>query len=118
MDAAVRQIAHGMPLYNLLYVLGIIFFAYFYTAIIFNPDDVAENMRKYGGFIPGIRPGKRTAEHIDTILTRITLVGAVYLALIAMLPEFMITGFKVAPMPFIGNARRRSCRACYAGAWT
>ena len=72
--------ATGMPLYNLLYVAGIIFFAYFYTAIIFNPDDVAENMRKYGGFIPGIRPGKRTAEYIDTILTRITLAGALYLA--------------------------------------
>jgi len=96
------QLAWGMPLYNLLYVTGIIFFCYFYTAIIFNPDDVAENMRKYGGFIPGIRPGKRTAEHIDTILTRITLVGAVYLALVALLPEFLINGFKVAPIPFIG----------------
>ena len=95
MDAAVRQIAYGMPLYNLLYVLGIVFFAYFYTAIIFNPDDVSENMRKYGGFIPGIRPGKRTAEYIDTILARITLVGAVYLALVAILPEFLLTGFKV-----------------------
>jgi len=101
-DTAVRQIAYGMPLYNLLYVLGIIFFAYFYTAIIFNPDDVSENMRKYGGFIPGIRPGKRTAEYIDTILARITLVGAVYLALVAILPEFLLTGFKVAPIPFIG----------------
>jgi preprotein translocase subunit SecY len=99
----VSQLAYGMPLYNLLYVTGIIFFAYFYTAIIFNPDDVAENMRKYGGFVPGIRPGKRTAEHIDTILTRITLVGAIYLALIAVLPEFLITGFKVAPIPFIGE---------------
>jgi preprotein translocase subunit SecY len=99
----VTQLAYGMPLYNLLYVTGIIFFAYFYTAIIFNPDDVAENMRKYGGFVPGIRPGKRTAEYIDTILTRITLVGAVYLALIAILPEFLITGFKVAPIPFIGE---------------
>ena len=79
------------------------FFAYFYTAIIFNPDDVSENMRKYGGFIPGIRPGKRTAEHIDTILTRITLAGAVYLCLIAILPEFMITGFQVAPIPFVGE---------------
>ena len=69
----------------------IIFFAYFYTAIIFNPDDVAENMRKYGGFVPGIRPGKRTAEYIDTILARITLAGALYLALIALLPEFMLT---------------------------
>jgi preprotein translocase subunit SecY len=103
MDAAVRQIAYGMPLYNLLYVLGIIFFAYFYTAIIFNPDDVSENMRKYGGFIPGIRPGKRTAEYIDTILARITLVGAIYLALVAILPEFLLTGFKVAPIPFIGE---------------
>ena len=92
-----------MPLYNLLYVAGIIFFAYFYTAIIFNPDDVAENMRKYGGFVPGIRPGKRTAEYIDTILTRITLAGAVYLALIAMLPKFLMSGFKVAPIPFIGE---------------
>lgn len=101
-DSAIRQIAYGMPLYNLLYVLGIVFFAYFYTAIIFNPDDVSENMRKYGGFIPGIRPGKRTAEYIDTILARITLVGAIYLALVAILPEFLLTGFKVAPIPFIG----------------
>ncbi len=97
------QLGWGMPLYNLLYVSLIIFFAYFYTAIIFNPDDVAENMRKYGGFIPGIRPGKRTAEYIDTILTRITLAGAIYLALVAMLPEFLITGFKVAPIPFVGE---------------
>jgi preprotein translocase subunit SecY len=97
-----EQLAWGMPLYNLLYVTGIIFFCYFYTAIIFNPDDVAENMRKYGGFVPGIRPGKRTAEYIDTILTRITLVGAIYLALIALLPEFLINGFKVAPIPVIG----------------
>jgi preprotein translocase subunit SecY len=92
-----------MPLHNLLYVLGIVFFAYFYTAIIFNPDDVAENMRKYGGFIPGIRPGKRTAEYIDTILTRITLAGAVYLALIAILPQWLTGGFRVAPIPFIGE---------------
>jgi preprotein translocase subunit SecY len=97
------QLAYGMPLYNLLYISGIIFFAYFYTAIIFNPDDVAENMRKYGGFIPGIRPGKRTAEYIDTILTRITLAGAIYLALVAILPEFLLVGFKVAPIPFIGE---------------
>jgi preprotein translocase subunit SecY len=102
-EKIVTQLTYGMPLYNLLYVSGIIFFAYFYTAIIFNPDDVAENMRKYGGFVPGIRPGKRTAEYIDTILTRITLVGAVYLALVAILPEFLITGFKVAPIPFIGE---------------
>src|SRR5436190_2200398 len=86
-----------------LVVAAIIFFCYFYTAIIFNPDDVAENMRKYGGFVPGIRPGKRTAEYIDTILTRITLVGAVYLALVALLPQFLMSGFKVAPIPFIGQ---------------
>ncbi len=102
-DAVIRQLTYGMPLYNLAYVGMIIFFAYFYTAIIFNPDDVAENMRKYGGFVPGIRPGKRTAEYIDTILTRITAAGSVYLAAVAILPEFLITGFKVAPIPFIGE---------------
>jgi preprotein translocase subunit SecY len=102
-EAMVRQLNFNMPLYNLMYVGLIMFFAYFYTAIIFNPDDVAENMRKYGGFIPGIRPGKRTAEHIDTILARITLVGAVYLALVALLPNFLIGGFNVEPLPFIGQ---------------
>ncbi|MCY4510956.1 MAG: preprotein translocase subunit SecY [Acidobacteria bacterium] len=99
-----ENLANGMPLYYLLYMGGIIFFAYFYTAIIFNPDDVAENMRKYGGFVPGIRPGKRTAEYIDTILTRITLVGAVYLAIVAVLPDLMIVGFRVAAIPFIGDS--------------
>jgi preprotein translocase subunit SecY len=102
-EAVVRQLNFNMPLYNLLYVGLILFFAYFYTAIIFNPDDVAENMRKYGGFIPGIRPGKRTAEHIDTILARITLVGAVYLALVALLPNFLIGGFNVEPLPVVGQ---------------
>ena len=102
-QAVTDQMAYGMPLYYLLYIFGIIFFAYFYTAIIFNPDDVAENMRKYGGFIPGIRPGKRTAEHIDTILTRITLAGAIYLALVAVLPDLLIVGLNVAPIPFIGD---------------
>jgi preprotein translocase subunit SecY len=102
-DTLTTQLNVGMPLYNLLYVSGIIFFAYFYTAIIFNPDDVAENMRKYGGFVPGIRPGKRTAEYIDTILTRITLAGALYLAMIAILPQFLLSGFKVAPIPLIGE---------------
>jgi preprotein translocase subunit SecY len=97
------QLAYGMPLYNLMYIGGIIFFCYFYTAIIFNPDDVAENMRKYGGFVPGIRPGKRTAEYIDTILARLTLVGALYLSAVAILPEFLLTGFRVAPIPFIGE---------------
>ncbi|MBP1636411.1 MAG: preprotein translocase subunit SecY [Acidobacteria bacterium] len=103
LQGLMEQLAWGYPLHNLLYVVGIIFFAYFYTAIIFNPDDVAENMRKYGGFIPGIRPGKRTAEYIDTILTRITLAGAIYLALVAVIPQFLISGIKVAPIPFIGE---------------
>ena len=102
-QAVTDQLSMGMPLYYLLYMGGIIFFAYFYTAIIFNPDDVAENMRKYGGFVPGIRPGKRTAEYIDTILTRITLVGSVYLALIAVLPDLMIVGFRADAVPFIGD---------------
>ena len=102
-ESVMTQLGMGMPLYNLAYVLGIIFFTYFYTAIIFNPDDVAENMRKYGGFVPGIRPGKRTAEYIDTILTRLTLAGALYLAVIALLPEFLLNGFKVAPIPFVGE---------------
>jgi preprotein translocase subunit SecY len=102
-DSLTTQLGYGMPLHNLLYVILIIFFAYFYTAIVFNPDDVAENMRKYGGFVPGIRPGKRTAEYIDTILTRITLAGALYLAVIAILPQFLLSGFRVAPIPFIGE---------------
>jgi preprotein translocase subunit SecY len=92
----------GEPLYNLLYIIGIIFFCYFYTSIIFNPNEVADNMRKYGGFIPGIRPGKRTAEHVNSILTRITLVGALYLALIAIIPEFMMVGFHVQNLPLVG----------------
>jgi preprotein translocase subunit SecY len=97
------QLAYGTWLYTLLYIVGIIFFCYFYTAIIFNPDDVAENMRKYGGFIPGIRPGKRTAEYIDTILARITLVGSLYLSAVAILPMFLISGIKVNTIPFIGD---------------
>ena len=102
MQAVSEQLRWGMPLYNLLYVSFIIFFCYFYTAIVFNPDDVAENMRKYGGFIPGIRPGKRTAEYLDHVLGRITFGGAIYLALVAILPEFLISGVKVAPIPVIG----------------
>jgi preprotein translocase subunit SecY len=95
-------LGYGDPYYNLLYVAGIIFFCYFYTSIIFNPNEVADNMRKYGGFIPGIRPGKRTAEYVNDVLTRITLVGAIYLAIIAVIPEFMITGFHAQKLPLIG----------------
>ena len=100
----IAALSFGEPLYNLLYVGAIIFFCYFYTSIIFNPNEVADNMRKYGGFIPGIRPGRRTAEYLGTILTRLTLVGALYLALIAIIPEFMMTGFHVGSLPFIGPA--------------
>ena len=92
----------GEPLYNLLFVGAIIFFCYFYTSIIFNPNEVADNMRKYGGFIPGIRPGRRTADYLNTILTRLTLVGALYLSLVAIIPTFMISGFHVQSIPFIG----------------
>jgi preprotein translocase subunit SecY len=92
----------GEPLYTVLYVTGIIFFAYFYVSIVFNPNDVADNMRKYGGFIPGIRPGKRTADHINDILTRITLVGALYLIVISLIPEWMIAGIKLNHLWLIG----------------
>src|SRR5881296_366862 len=102
LSAVTDALRFGEPLYNLLYVIGIVFFCYFYTSIIFNPNEVADNMRKYGGFIPGIRPGKRTAEYVNSILTRITLVGALYLALIAIIPEFMITGFHVQNIPVVG----------------
>jgi preprotein translocase subunit SecY len=98
-----EQLAMNMPLYLLLFVALIIFFAYFYTAIVFNPDDVAENMRKYGGFVPGIRPGKRTAEYIDTILSRITLAGAIYLSVIAVLPQLLLSGFRVDAVPVVGD---------------
>jgi preprotein translocase subunit SecY len=102
-DTVYQQLLPGQPFHDLLYVAAIIFFAYFYTAIVFNPDDVAENMRKYGGFVPGIRPGKRTAEYIDSILARITLAGAVYLALIAILPQFLISGFRFGSLPVVGE---------------
>lgn len=98
-----QQFDLGMPLYNLLYIASIIFFTYFYVSIIFNPVDVADNLRKYGGFIPGIRPGKNTSDFIDGVLSRITLVGAIYLAAVAILPEFLMTGFKVHTLPFIGS---------------
>lgn len=96
------QLAVGQPLYNLFYAIGIIFFCYFYISIIFNPQDTAENMRKYGGFIPGIRPGKATSDYIDTVLTRITLIGACYLVVVALIPEFLTMGFKVQGIPGIG----------------
>ena len=96
------QLQQGYPLYNIVYISSIMFFCFFYVSIIFNPDEVADNIRKYGGFIPGIRPGRRTSEFIDTVLTRLTFAGAVYLVLVCLLPEFLISGFKVQPVPLIG----------------
>jgi preprotein translocase subunit SecY len=101
-QTAASYIAYGQPIYYFLQIAAIIFFSYFYVSIIFNPADLAENMRKYGGFIPGIRPGKRTEEYIDRILTRLTLIGSLYLAAVAVLPEFLLTGFPVAGIPGIG----------------
>ena len=89
----------GEPLYSVVYAVGIIFFAYFYVSIVFNPSEVADNMRKYGGFIPGIRPGKRTADFINEVLTRITLVGALYLIIISFIPEWLITGIHLNHLP-------------------
>ena len=85
-----QYLAHGQPIYMTLYAAGIIFFAFFYTAVVFNPEETAENLKKNGGFIPGIRPGKRTEEYLDYVLTRITVVGAIYLALVCVIPEYMI----------------------------
>ena len=101
-QSIIDALRSGEPIYIMLFVGAIIFFCYFYTSIIFNPNEVADNMRKFGGFIPGIRPGRRTAEYLNTILTRLTLVGALYLALIAIIPEFMMVGFHVQSLPFIG----------------
>ena len=97
------SLGQGQPLYVLLYAFGILFFCYFYTSIVFNPTDTADNMRKYGGFIPGIRPGKKTADYIDTVLSRLTIIGAVYLTFVALLPDFLARGFRFASLPWIGG---------------
>ena len=87
------MLGRGQPLYLLIYVSMIVFFAFFYTAIVFNPEDTAENLRKYGGYIPGIRPGKSTADYLDFVLTRLTVLGAAYLAAICILPELLISKY-------------------------
>ncbi len=89
----------GEPLYTVFYVLLILLFAFFYVGIVFNPTELADNMRKYGGFVPGIRPGRNTSEHITKILRRLTLVGGVYLAAVCLLPEWMITGIHLHHLP-------------------
>jgi preprotein translocase subunit SecY len=103
MKAISSQLAPGSLLYELIYVGFIFFFCYFYTAVTFNPTDVADNMRKYGGYIPGIRPGKKTAEFVDRVLTRITFSGAVYVSAVCVLPSILITKFNV-PFYFGGTA--------------
>jgi len=98
-----RAIAPGEPWYEILQIVAIIFFAYFYISIVFRPDDIADNMRKYGGFIPGIRPGKRTADFINDVLTRITLVGAIYLIIITIIPTLLISGIHFNHIWLIGS---------------
>jgi preprotein translocase subunit SecY len=94
----------GHPVYELLFVAGIIIFSFFYVSIVFNADEVAENLRKQGAFIPGIRPGKRTADYLNGILVRLTTVGSLYLVVVCLIPQLMISGFKVQAIPFIGES--------------
>ncbi|MCL4401701.1 MAG: preprotein translocase subunit SecY, partial [Acidobacteria bacterium] len=103
LHATLASIQHGEPLYYVLFVAGIIFFCFFYVSIIFNPNEAADNMRKYGGFIPGIRPGRNTAEYMNTILTRITVVGGIYLSILCLIPDIMISGIKLNHLPLLGN---------------
>ena len=98
-----NAISGASPMYYLLYTLLIIFFCFFYVSIIFNPNEAADNMRKYGGFIPGIRPGKNTADYMNKILTRITVVGGLYLSILSLLPQIMIQGIKLQRLPLVGN---------------
>ncbi len=102
MSSFLSYFSQGQPLYMILYGSGIIFFTFFYTSLVFNPDETAENLRKYGGFIPGIRPGESTARYIEDILTRLTTIGALYLTLVCLMPEFLIANY---PIPFyLGGA--------------
>jgi preprotein translocase subunit SecY len=103
LSATLGAIRHSEPLYYVLFVLGIIFFCFFYVSIIFNPNEAADNMRKYGGFIPGIRPGRNTADYMNTILTKITVVGGLYLSILCLIPDIMISGIKLQHLPLIGN---------------
>ncbi|NBP73895.1 MAG: preprotein translocase subunit SecY, partial [Alphaproteobacteria bacterium] len=96
-------LGRGQPAYLLLYAAMIIFFAFFYTSVVFNPTETADNLKKYGGFVPGIRPGKNTAEYLDFILTRLTVVGAIYLTAISIMPELLISQYGV-PFYFGGTS--------------
>jgi preprotein translocase subunit SecY len=103
MTTITTLLGHGRPLYMFLYIGMIVFFTFFYTAIVFNPVETADNLKKHGGFIPGIRPGERTAEYIDYVLTRITVVGAAYLAIVCLLPELLIS-YAAVPFYFGGTS--------------
>jgi preprotein translocase subunit SecY len=102
-NSVIAQLSHGRPLFLVLYVALIVFFAFFYTAIVFNPTETADNLKKHGGFIPGIRPGERTAEYIDYVLSRITLIGAGYLAAVCLFPEILIS-YAAVPFYFGGTS--------------
>ncbi len=103
LTATLKTIQHGEPLYYVLFVAGIIFFCFFYVSIIFNPNEAADNMRKYGGFIPGIRPGRNTSDYMNEILTKITVVGGIYLSILCLIPDIMISGIKLNHLPLLGN---------------
>jgi preprotein translocase subunit SecY len=103
LNTIVASLGRGQPLHMLVYIALILFFAFFYTAVVFNPQETADNLRKYGGFLPGIRPGQKTAEYIDYVLTRITVVGAIYLAAVCVLPEFLIS-YAAVPFYFGGTS--------------
>src|ERR1700694_3919497 len=103
LSGMLNAIGGSTPLYYLMYTVLIIFFCFFYVSIIFNPNEAADNMRKYGGFIPGIRPGRETADYMNKILTRITVVGGLYLSILSLLPQIMISGIKLQRLPLVGN---------------
>src|ERR1700683_2783201 len=103
LSSMLGAIGGAQPLYYLLYTVLIIFFCFFYVSIIFNPNEAADNMRKYGGFIPGIRPGKKTADYMNKILTKITVVGGLYLSVLSLIPQIMIAGIKLQRLPLVGN---------------
>ena len=98
-----KLLGHGRPLFLILYIALIVFFAFFYTAVVFNPTETADNLKKHGGFIPGIRPGERTAEYIDYVLSRITCIGALYLAIVCLIPEILIS-YAAVPFYFGGTS--------------
>jgi preprotein translocase subunit SecY len=103
LSGMLNAVSGAQPLYYVLFIALIVFFCFFYVSIIFNPNEAADNMRKYGGFIPGIRPGKNTADYMDKILSKITVVGGLYLSILSIIPQIMISGIKLQRLPLVGN---------------